>query len=278
SCPRPAGGPAVSAAELVQLYGREGGVIFSRSLWHRVRALGNAFEEKYPAAPIERVLQRYFGETRLAEALTHVLVTGYEIEERRPFIFKSHNARKDPAAGDFPMRLAARATAAAPTYFEPAQVAAAVPSGYQALIDGGVFANNPAMCAYVEALCKWAPERIVLVSLGTGETVQPIPYRAAKNWGLVNWAQPILDVVFDGVSDAVDYQLRQLAGQDTGKLARYWRLQARLAPGGDALDAADADNLRALRRSAAQLLEASAAPLAEICAAIAPQDEPDAGV
>ncbi|NJD10182.1 MAG: patatin, partial [Gemmatimonadetes bacterium] len=37
--PGPAGGPAFSAAELVQLYEREGGVIFSRSLWHRVRAL-----------------------------------------------------------------------------------------------------------------------------------------------------------------------------------------------------------------------------------------------
>ena len=41
----------------------------------------------------------------------------------------------------------------------------------------------------------------------------------------MEWAQPILDVVFDGVSDAVDYQLRHVLDED-----RYWRLQVELQP------------------------------------------------
>jgi len=267
------GRPAYSAEDLVQLYERQGSEIFSRSIWHRARALGNAFEEKYPTAPVERVLDHYFGETRLSEALTNVLVTGYEIEERRPFFFKSHNAKKDPA-DDFPMRQAARATSAAPTYFEPAKLPTSGPRGYQALVDGGVYANNPAMCAYVEALCKWAPERIALLSLGTGEAVQPIPYKSAKDWGLVNWAQPILNVVFDGVSDTVDYQLRSLAGQDTGKLADYWRLQVRLSPGQDAMDDTSEENLRALRKTAEQLIAGSPAALSQVCEAVSPAEPP----
>jgi len=271
--PAPDGGPAFSAAEMVELYEREGGTIFSRSIWHRARALGNAFEEKYPSAPVERVLQRYFGETRLSEARTNLLVTGYDIEERRPFFFKSHNAKKDPA-DDFLMREAARATSAAPTYFEPAKVPAATPKGYQALVDGGVYANNPAMCAYVEALCKWSPESIVLLSLGTGEAIQPIPYKSAKDWGLVNWAQPILNVVFDGVSDTTDFHLQSLAGQDTGKLARYWRMQVRLKPGQDAMDDSSEENLRTLRASAERLIADSPNGLAEISAAVGASDPP----
>jgi len=265
--PGPDGRPAYSAADLVQLYEREGGTIFSRSIWHRARGFGNAFEEKYPTGPMEQVLEQYFGDTRLAQALTNVLVTGYELEERRPFFFKSHNARADPA-DDFPMKLAARATSAAPTYFEPAKVPSAAPPGYQALVDGGVFANNPAMCAYVEALRKWGPENIVMLSLGTGEAVQPIPYRSARNWGLVNWAQPILSVVFDGVSDTVDYQLRALASADTGKLRGYWRLQTRLEHGTDAMDDASDENLQALRETAQRLIAHSPAALAQVCAEV----------
>jgi len=268
------GRPAYSAADMVELYEKQGSEIFSRSIWHRARALGNAFEEKYPTGPVEQVLGRYFGETRLSEALTNVLITSYEIEERRPFFFKSHNAKKD-TADDFPMRAAARSTSAAPTYFEPAKVTVSTPHGYQALVDGGVYANNPAMCAYVEALTKWEPERIVLLSLGTGEAVEPIAYKSAKDWGLVNWAQPILNVVFDGVSDTVDYQLRSLAGQDRGKLADYWRLQLRLAPGHDAMDDTSEENLRGLRAAAEQLVAGSPAALAQICAAVAPGAGPD---
>ena len=259
------GRPAFSAGDMVELYEQQGSEIFSRSVWHWARALGNAFEEKYPSGPVERVLGRYFGETRLAEALTNVLITSYEIEERRPFFFKSHNAKK-AAADDFAMRDAARSTSAAPTYFEPARVPTSGATGYQALVDGGVYANNPAMCAYVEALCKWTPERIVLLSLGTGEAVQPIPYKSAKDWGLVNWAQPILNVVFDGVSDTVDYQLRSLVGQDTGKLTDYWRMQVRLKPGQDAMDDTSEANLRGLREAAEQLIAGSPAALAQLSA------------
>ena len=45
------------------------------------------------------------------------------------------------------MRDVARATSAAPTYFEPARLPGNPP---YALVDGGVFANNPGMCAYVD--------------------------------------------------------------------------------------------------------------------------------
>ena len=64
------------------LHGREpdlplptqGRKIFSRSVWHRLHAVGNLAEEKYPSKGIEDVSREYFGDTRLNEALTEVLV------------------------------------------------------------------------------------------------------------------------------------------------------------------------------------------------------------
>ena len=48
------------------------------------------------------------------------------------------------------MTQAARATAAAPTYFEPVEVADVGGSRTYPLVDGGVYAVNPSMCAYAD--------------------------------------------------------------------------------------------------------------------------------
>ena len=68
----------------------------------------------------------------------------------------------------------------------------------------------------------------------------------------MEWARPILDVVFDGVSDAVDYQL-----QHTLEADRYWRLQVELQDANDDLDDASEDNLAKLRAHAEALIAES---------------------
>ena len=257
--------PAYSAADLTRLYNEEGRRIFSRSPWDRFRALENLLEEKYPSKGIETVLTEYFGDTRLSQALTNVLVTSYEIERRIAFLFKSHRA-KDEEQSDFPMRLVARATSAAPTYFEPAHVPVAGPEEYYALVDGGVYANNPGMCAYVEARNLF-PDRddFLVVSLGTGTLTRPIPYDEAKGWGLARWAQPILDVVFDGVSDTVDFQMRDLLTCDN-RVDRYYRFQTTLNIGNADLDDASRTNVRVLKLLAEEVIRERAAELDALCA------------
>src|SRR5919206_3940776 len=65
--PGAAGTPEFQAADLVAVYETEGHRIFSRSLWHRITALDNLIEEKYPSTGLEEVLSRYFGEARLSQ-------------------------------------------------------------------------------------------------------------------------------------------------------------------------------------------------------------------
>ena len=180
------GQPLFTADEMVGLYEKDGGKIFDRGMLHRFKALGNLADEKYPSHGIDAVLKARFGETMLSEAVTAVLVTAYDIEEREPYFFKSHRARLE-APRNHLMRDAARATSAAPTYFEPAKMLCGdAPNGYKALVDGGVFANNPAACALVESLSFFDQrlEDVVMLSLGTGEYTRSIRYQDAKGWGL----------------------------------------------------------------------------------------------
>ncbi len=259
------GSPAYTARDGVELYVREGPNIFSRPWWRKLPFF-QLFEERYASGPIEGVLERYFGATHLKDALTEVIVTAYEIERRSPFFFKSRHA-KDPSRHgyDFLMKDAARATAAAPTYFEPAKVAAVDDPSSFVLIDGGVHAVNPAMCAYVEARAT-RPDagEILLVSLGTGESTSKLPYEKVKGWGEAQWARPILDVVFDGMSDTVDFQLRELLPPIEG-LLRYYRFQIELDTASDDMDDVRPQNLRALQQLGDQVVAENQKALDQLC-------------
>jgi patatin-like phospholipase/acyl hydrolase len=260
------GAPEYSAERLIELYETEGEKIFDRPVWHRLHSGWGLAEEKYPSKGIEEVAKRYFEDVHLAEALTEVLVTAYEIERRGPWFFKRRHARDKNREGDnFLMRDVARATSAAPTFFEPLQLTWG-PHGKRAFIDGGVHSNNPAMCAYVEAR-KIHPEEndFLVVSMGTGEPTRNMPYKEVKGWGLALWAQPILNVVFDGVADTVDYQLRELLSTEEGDARRYYRFQTVLDVGKDDMDDASATNIQALKTKAQEIIDENDVALQALC-------------
>lgn len=279
--PKPNGvrGPQYAARDLAKFYENEGPRIFSSSLLHRILSLGNVLDNKYPNGPIEGVLAEFFGDAMLSDALTRVLIPSYEIELRSAFFFKSHKATGETLREgenqkdyDFPMRDVARATSAAPTYFEPELIERE--RNAFALIDGGTFANNPAMCALAEAIC---PERfgrklgnVFMVSLGTGEQTLPLEYQTVKNWGLLGWAQPLLSVVFHGVSDTVNYQANLIL--NAAKEKRHYRLQTRLEKGEPyKLDDTRPESIRALKNLARKLIEKHDREIDAICQKLLPQ-------
>ncbi len=198
------------------------------------------------------------------------MIPSYDIEGRGdyrgggPYFFKSSKAKTDPDYNYF-LRDVARATSAAPTYFEPAHVENRSGTKWTALVDGGVFANNPAACAYAEARKLGAePGEIVLVSLGTGELQRAIKYRDAKDWGIIEWAVPLLSVIFDGVADTVHYQMDQLLPDSAGQ-RRYYRFDTGLDKALDDFDAANTANINALLREADDILASQAGALDEVC-------------
>jgi patatin-like phospholipase/acyl hydrolase len=251
-----AGGVATArytARDLLGLYEAEGPEIFDHSLVRRIRSVDGWLDARYDDAGLDAALRRYLDGAMLSDALTDVLITAYEIEERIAFFFRSSRARTDPTY-DFTLVDTCRATAAAPTYFVPARVGDGAGARSYALIDGGVFAANPVICALAEVAREGRLDEVELVlSLGTGSHTRPLPYERVRGWGQLEWARPLIDVVFDSVADSTELAAARLLGGD-----RYVRLQTRLEYANDDLDDASARNMAALREEGSRLLKAEA--------------------
>jgi patatin-like phospholipase/acyl hydrolase len=252
--------PAFKASELVELYEKNGRVIFPKSAWGK---FGTIFRAEYPAVGLERLLDQYFGDARLKDALNRVIITSYDIENKKAFFFRSANAKIPVLQGtyDFPMKQVARATSAAPTYFRPARIPKGTPEEYWALIDGGVYANNPTMCAYVEALGLNPDAEICVVSLGTGAAPPLSIAKQADTWGLIGWARPIVSITLEGPGDTVDYQMNRLL-----RAQNYYRLQAELNDVSDAMDNTDASNISRLKELTQAMITEQSEHIKKACA------------
>ncbi len=245
--------PGFSAEKAVELYLDRGDEIFDVSFWQKIRSAGGLTDEKYSAKELEEALVDFMGELKLSELLKPCLITSYDIKNRKGHFFRSHKAKIDKGY-NFKVREAARATSAAPTYFEVARVKSEDNRVYP-LIDGGVFVNNPTLCAYSEAR-NWkfdefrdSPKaaNMMILSLGTGGQHKKYEYKKAKDWGAVQWIVPIIDIMMAGVADTVDYQLKQIYDA-VGKPDQYLRLSPELFTADSAMDNGSAENLEALRK------------------------------
>ena len=233
------------ASEIAALYVEEGPKIFDRSLLKQITSLGGYLDERYSDKGLVQALERYLADTPMNAATLPLLLTAYDTEARAIHLLRSEGEHSGASMVD-----AAHATSAAPTYFEPVHLDGAC------LIDGGVFATNPALVAFAELRGKLD----LLLSLGTGEHTRPLPCAKGKDWGQLEWARPIIDVVFDGGQDAVDMQLRALLPDD------YVRLQTQLEKASDDLDDASSDNLERLQEEAEALIARETETIDAVCA------------
>lgn len=273
----PSSRPKYSASDLVALYVDRGKDIFKTSFWRRLPYIGDFFEAKYPSKYINHFLQEYFvddnnKELELKNAVKDVMAVAYAIDISQPWFFRSENARKNPDY-NFPTWQAARSTSAAPTFFPPASVTATGNPMSYCLVDGGVFANNPSMCALADFIKvkKIKPEDIIFVSLGTGDIrneKRDIPCKRAKEWGVGGWATKILNLSFHAVATATDYQVEGLIDQ-------YFRFQTYLTettPSGkkleakEAMDDISAENIKILQELGENLIETKQGELDALCA------------
>jgi patatin-like phospholipase/acyl hydrolase len=244
--------PLYTAHDLVDLYRERGHDVFNGSVWQRISTLGGVLDEMYDHEGLEGVLHHYLGDSLLCDALTHTMVTAYDIERRQTIFFKSWRERFEHIS----CVQACRATSAAPTYFEPAIVD--LDDAERALIDGGVFINSPAVSAYAEALKLFPGEEFQMLSLGTGELTRKIPIEDSRTWGKAGWLMPLLSCMFDGMADAADHQMRLFLGDN------YQRLQLTLEGANDDMDDASAENIAALENLATKLIKTKQDQLAQI--------------
>lgn len=208
--------PRYSVQEVLNLYLDYGDEIFDVPFFHKVRSMGGVLDEKYPSDGIEDVLDQFFKDGWLEDLLKPTVITSYDIRRRKGHFFKQQKAKVD-SDHNFKVKDVARSTSAAPTYFECAKVTSAADNDYP-LIDGGVFVNNPALVAYAEARnilknedgSPCTAKDLKILSLGTGFTRKRYHYSKAKDWGMAEWVQPIIDIMMSGGAEVADYQLKSI--------------------------------------------------------------------
>ena len=250
-------GQPYSPPELLNFYLENGPDIFEKSLLTAIREL---CAPKYSPVALEQALAKNFQDVQFSSALTPLLISSYDLKKQIPFFFKSHRIAANPSF-DWKLTEIARATSAAPTFFPPLHLARG--SEEYVLVDGGVYVNNPSMAAYAEARALYPDaDRIVVVSVGTGDRQDHIQYSSARKWGLLGWARKIVPVFMDSVSEAVDYELRTVPG------CTYYRLQVlNLTSSTAEMDDVSPQNLADLQTIAGKYIDEISASglLAKIC-------------
>jgi hypothetical protein len=282
----PGGRPALSAADAANVYTTHGPAIFHSSVIEKVEQGFGLTAPKYPLAQLRTALEdpAVLGDALLKDARTEVLILSFDtsLPGLRYFTrWGQSGAGSTPTTPSETMVEVALATAAAPTYFDPA------PLGSSRLIDGGVYAGNPALAAITLALRRTvepvprSPSELFMVSLGTGAWSAPLDYGGG---GIIGWLQPrrggeaLLEAILGGSSDFANEAAHMLLNgdapvQDTWEPAlppahigggpQLWRYQPAL-PEPVAMD--DTRKLPQLRQIAAALADHYADELARLAA------------
>ena len=231
-----------SANDLVNLYQEYGPYIFKSSFLRRsVFSWLNGAQ--YSHQNIEKILDKYFENATLADTTNNLLLTSYDIQNSCPFFFKSW--KEDRIS--IKLSDALRSTTAAPTYFSPKYLK--INEVKRVLVDGGVFANNPAACSYASGKKLFPNDDIILLSIGTGRTYRTIKYANSRKFGKIGWVKPLLHVMFSSSLDAVNYQLNQVMND------KYVRIQSQLKLASPEMDNITLQNIKYLQKEAALMIE-----------------------
>ena len=211
--------------QIRDLYVDDGPDIFDDSWIDDLLDLGKLRGADYKIGPMRRVFKRVLGEsTTLGQLQKRVLITAFDMDNENPDplerTWKPKLFHNFPGDGSDRAELAYKVgmyTAAAPTYFPSVD-------GY---IDGGVYANNPSMCALAQTQDKrYRPtpriNEVVMVSLGTGTSLFHIKGKTL-DWGYAQWIKPLISLMLDGISGIADYQCSQM-------LRRRYHRQAPVFP------------------------------------------------
>ena len=190
----------INISKIKDLYFKDGGKIFSPQ--NTRYSFLDVLTNKYSAARLYEYFVSIYAEEKLSSLLVPTAVVSSDLVSGHEVILSSYNEYKDYKITD-----AARATSAAPTYFD------VFPLDDKCLADGALIANNPALVAYIEAR-KLYPncKKFHILSISTGSGLYTLN-NGPDLKGPALWAkhihnifqsnqQRLVDVALDAITDA----------------------------------------------------------------------------
>jgi patatin-like phospholipase/acyl hydrolase len=173
--------------------------IFDPSLISRLKRTFGLWRTKYSVTYFNRWLHNQFRSLLLKNTLIPTGVTTYNVTRREAVLLNSTHS-SHPLYHNIPIQAAARATTAAPLYFDPYEWQ----DNY--LVDGGIYANNPSHWGlqYAQNLFP-QKESYTIVSLGTG-LYHHAPYQGG---GLLQGGSKVVHHLLDLPQQLVGLHLSQ---------------------------------------------------------------------
>lgn len=210
----------------------------------------------------QRALADYFGEVRLGEALTTIILSAFHLEDATPFFFASDmgqstnssagGGRPVTEAGDFFLADAVLAATGDPSVFTPVKLRTLQGDAAGTFVGADLFAFDPALVALNEALLRFPGRQCVVISLGVRTAA---PAKSATGWATLASPQGLTRLAAEGSAATVAQTASALHRSGSGPLAGYVRLETILPAGIDDPYDASAATVEALLAAGRKLLE-----------------------
>lgn len=202
-------GLGFSASELLDFYLKLGPDVFAGNpIWKVFRWFGIA---KYNPQPLEEKLKDKFGDRRIGESRTRLVIPSMNLSTLEVHIYKTSHHERLMKDYKRPVVEAAMSTSAAPTYFPTYKSAQGMP-----FIDGGLWANNPMAVAAVEAvtILGWNAKDVRMLSLGCTQIPPSIDWARRFSLGLVYWGFKAKDAFMGGQASGALGMAQHLLGKE----------------------------------------------------------------
>jgi patatin-like phospholipase/acyl hydrolase len=176
----------VPAVNIVEMYKKHGTGIFKKKRFYwpgkKLRnMLQPMFGSVYDAQYLKRMLADVFQEKRLGEIVKPLLLPSTDIGNGCVHVLKSGYSKEFTRDNNVLVKDAVLASCSAPTYFDPHKL------DHYLLADGGLWANNPALAAVIDAQKRLsiAQTDIRVLTLGTGHSKTMYGIDNSRKWGLI---------------------------------------------------------------------------------------------
>ena len=192
----------LSAEELLNFYRERGPRIFpATSLIERTAGTFRQIFRgpKISQGTLRQELVEILHDRKFGEAQCRLVIPSYDAMSGRIYVFKTAHDPRLRYDVEAPAVDVALATSAAPTYFAAAPFPTHRDGSY---VDGGVWANCPALVAVTEAtaILKQPLSNIDVLSIGA--TTAPFSISKNKNAGALKWNLGLVNLMFEAQMEA----------------------------------------------------------------------------
>jgi hypothetical protein len=218
----------IPASRVCEFYEQRGPAIFRGSHRWAARARQILYGGKFSDRVLRAALVEMFEARTIGESECLLCIPTYDVTHGTYGIFKfDHPEGELVRHNKLTMVDVALATSAAPTFFPLAQIDAEFKTQY---IDGGVWANNPSLVGYLEALKYFvgagkAYDHLTLLSISALSVGSGKPPGLRRRRSFAAWGAGLFEPGFVGQSEFADVFMQFLSAEPANALT-YHRIHS----------------------------------------------------